>query len=179
VLTLHRLSAGYRVLYSAILLFMAGGTAAHTAHQGARTGIAPAAIAQWYRGNEDDPAATVFLFPKTFEELLGDAWLSITTYALALLIFGAVMARSGAARSTGMALLLGYAAGAVLLSAAPFLVAFVSASWAAVASGALIAQPILAAGMAGLAIWEMWVRRRRGPRFDPGRVAGRRATALE
>jgi hypothetical protein len=179
VLTLHRLSTGYRVLYSGVLLFMAAGTAAHSAHQAARTGIGPRAIAEWYRGNEGDVAATVLLFPKTFEEVLGDAWLAITTYALAFLILGALMARSGAARRVGTGLLVGYGVGAGVLAATPFLVAYGSAGWAAPASAALVAQPILAAAMAALAIWEMWARRGGGPRFDPARLAGRRAVSVD
>ncbi len=178
MLTLHRLSVGYRVLYTGVLLFMTAGTAAHTVHQAARTGISPTAMAEWYRGNEADPDASVMLFPRGFEEVLGDAWLALTTYALALLIFGAVMARSGIAPRTGTALLLAYAAGALTLSAAPFLVAFGSAAWAAPASVALVAQPALAAGLSGLAIYEMWARRARGPRFDPTRASGRAARPL-
>ena len=179
MLTLHRLSAGYRVLYSGVLLFMAAGTAAHTAHQAARTGIDPTSIAQWYRGNEADLAATVLLFPKSFEEVLGDAWLAITTYALAFPILGAVMARSGAARRVGTGLLVGYGVVAAVLAATPFLVAYGAAGWAVPASAALVAQPLLAAAMAALAIWEMWARRGRGPRFDPARLAGRRAVPVE
>ncbi|MEN8376711.1 MAG: hypothetical protein ABFS34_14890 [Gemmatimonadota bacterium] len=178
MLTLHRLSAGYRVLYTGVLLFMTAGTAAHTAHQAARTGLSPRAIAEWYRGNEGDAAATVLLFPRGFEEVLGDAWLALTTYALALLIFGAVMARSGVARRLGTGLLLAYVAGAVVLSASPFLVAFAGAGWAAPTSGALLAQPALAAGLSTLAMWEMWARRERGPRFDPERVVGRAAARV-
>lgn len=178
MLTLHRLSIGYRVLYTLVLLFMTAGTAAHTAHQAARTGLAPGQITDWYRGNDVDPAATVLLFPRSLEEVLGDSWLAITTYALALLIFGAVMARSGIARRAGTTLLLAYVGGAVVLSAAPFLVAFASPAWAAPASAALVALPAIAAGLSSLAIWEMWARRARGPRFDPERAAGRTAGGL-
>lgn len=172
MLTLHRLSSGYRVLYTSVLLFMTAGTATHTVHQVERAGLSPADIAGWYRGNADDPAAAAMLFPRSFEEVLGDAWLALTTYALALLIFGAIMARSGMAPRTATTLLLAYALGAATLSASPFLVAYGGAGWAAAASLALLAQPALAAALSGLAIWEMWARRRGGPRFDPARAAG-------
>ena len=158
------------MLYTGVLLFMTAGTAAHTAHQALRIGLTPAAISDWYRGNEADLEATTLLFPKTFEEVMGDASLAVSTYALALLVLGGVLARSGLARRTGGALLVAYLAGAVILAATPFLIRYSSPGWAVPASAALLALPVVAAALSGLAIWEMWARRGRGPRFDPARA---------
>ena len=63
MLTLHRLSPSYRLLYTFVLLFMTAGTAAHSVHQELRAGLAPREVAAWYRGNEEQPDAAVFPFP--------------------------------------------------------------------------------------------------------------------
>lgn len=170
MLTLHRLSFGYRFLYSAVLLFMTAGTLIHTVHQEVRTGISPAAIDAWYLGNENDPAAATLLFPKPFEEVIGDSWTALTTYTLAFLIFGGVLMRSDASPRLRAVLLLGYALGALATAAAPPLVRYASPAFAPLDTGALVLLPLLALAMTVLALRDMWPRRAAGPRVDRERT---------
>ncbi|MGI9190031.1 MAG: hypothetical protein ACR2F9_07785 [Longimicrobiaceae bacterium] len=169
MLTLHRLSRSYRILYSATLLFFTAGTAAHTLHQQLRVGILPAEIAVWYRGNESDLEAAVLLFPKSFEEVWEDVWLAVTSYTLAFLVFGGILTRSDAPAWLRMGLLLGFGVAAVAAGAAPLLVRYAGSGWAWLETATLLALPPLAAAMTALALREMWVRRAAGPRFDPAR----------
>lgn len=171
MLTLHRLPLGYRILYSGVLLFMTLGTAAHTLHQAVRVGISPHAVADWYRGNEHDgAAATALLFPRSFEEVLGDTWLALTTYTLALLIFGAILARADISPRWKAGLLLAYTLGALATAATPPLVRYRAAGFAWLDTVALAALPLLAAAMTLLCMWEMWAPLSEGPRVDPART---------
>ncbi len=166
MLTLHRLDAGYRLLYTGVLLFMTAGTVAHTAHQAARAGIRPAAVVAWYRGNENDRAAEALLFPRSAEEVLDDAWLAVTTYTLALLIFGGILYRSDAAPAVRATLIGGYTAAALVAGAAPPLVRWVSPGFAAVETAVLVLLPALALTMTTVALRDLWWRAEEGPRFD-------------
>jgi hypothetical protein len=170
MLTLHRLSLGYRVLYTGVLLFMTAGTAIHSVHQHVRTGVGPSAVAAWYRGNESDPDAAVMLFPRSFEETFGDAWLSITSYTLAFIVLGAILARSDAGPRAKGGLLAGYGLGAAFASAAPLLVRYASPAFAVLDTAALVAMPLIAVAISGVCIRDMWLRRSAGPRFDPARA---------
>jgi hypothetical protein len=170
MLTLHRLSLSYRLLYTAVLLFMTAGTAAHSLHQELRAGLAPSRVAAWYRGNEDRPDAQVLLFPKSFEEVWGDAWTALTTYALALLVFGGILMRSDAAPRTRAALVGGYALCGLAAAAAPLLVRYASPGFAWLESAVLLALPLLALAMTALAARDMWPRRGAGPRVDAARA---------
>lgn len=165
MLTLHRLPRGYRVLYTATLLFFTAGTAAHTLHQAVRTGVGPAAVAAWYRGNEADADAAVLLFPKPFEEVWGDVWTALFTYTLAFLVFGGILMRSDADARLRAGLLLGFVAGAFAAAAAPLLVRYAGAGWAWLDTAALVALPLFAATMTAIPVREMWLRRTAGPRF--------------
>lgn len=169
MLTLHRLGVPYRVLYTAVLVFMTAGTAAHSLHQALRAGISPREVAAWYRGNEEQAEATVLLFPKTFEEVWGDVWTALTTYTLALLVFGGIIMRSDAAPWTRAGLVGGYALGALGAAAAPLLVRYLAAGFGALASSVLVALPLLALGMTAIGVRDMWFRRSGGPRVDPSR----------
>ncbi len=171
MLTLHRLTLSYRILYSGVLLFMAAGTLVHTVHQEVRIGIQPAEVAAWYRGNEADVDATVLLFPRSFEEVWGDVWTAALTYTLALLIFGSILARSAAPPALRAGLLLGYTVGGAAAAAVPLLVRYAAPGWAWLDTAALVLLPGIAMAMAGIAIAEMWLRRTAGPRFDPARQA--------
>lgn len=169
MLTLHRLSFGYRLLYSAVLIFMTAGTIVHGVHQHARAGVWPAEVAAWYRGNAGDPNATLFLFPKTFEEVVGDAWTVLFTYTLALLVFGGILFRSDAAPKVRAGLIGGYALAALAAAAAPLLIRYVSPVFAWFDTLALLLLPLLALAMTGIALRDMWLRRGAGPRVDPSR----------
>ncbi|HEX6941069.1 MAG TPA: hypothetical protein VF158_16750 [Longimicrobiales bacterium] len=167
MLTLHRLSLGYRLLYTGVLVFMTAGTAAHALHQHARAGIAPSDIAAWYRGNADDPNATLLLFPRSFEEVLGDASLALTSYALALAIFGAILYRSEARPGVRAALVGSYGAAGIIAASAPLLVRYASAAFAWLDAAALLALPVFALAMTVVAMHDMWRRRDSGLRLDP------------
>jgi hypothetical protein len=169
MLTLHRLSFSYRLLYTAVLVFMTAGTAVHSLHQEMRAGLAPGDVAAWYRGNDDEPDATVLLFPKGAEEVLEDVWMALTTYALALLIFGGVLMRSDAAPRVRAGLIGGYALGGLAAAAAPPLVRYVAGGFAWIGSAALVALPLFAVAMTAVAVRDMWMRRAAGPRVDPAR----------
>jgi hypothetical protein len=169
MLTLYRLSFSYRLLYTVVLLFMTAGTAAHSLHQELRAGVAPREVAAWYRGNEQQPDAAVLLFPKRFEEVWEDVWEALTTYTLALLIFGGILVRSEAGPKVRAGLVGGYALGGLLAAAAPLLVRYVTAGFAPLLTAVLVALPALALAMAGVGVCEMWFRRTAGPRVDPAR----------
>lgn len=169
MLTLHRLSLGYRLLYSGVLAFMTAGTVVHAVHQHVRGGIGPADVAAWYRGNADDPDAATLLFPKTFEEVLGDVWLALSSYTLALVVFGSILARSDARPAAKAALVAGYAAAGLVAAAAPVLVRYVAAGFAWADAAAFVALPAFACAMTAVALRDMWLRRDAGPRFDPAR----------
>lgn len=169
MLTLHRLAFPYRLLYTAVLLFMTAGTAAHSLHQEMRAGLAPAEVADWYRGNEQEADAKVLLFPKRFEEVWEDVWEALTTYTLALLIFGGILMRSDAGPGARAGLVGGYALGGMAAAAAPLLVRYVGAGFALLYSGTLFVLPLLALAMTGVAVREMWLLRTAGPRVDPSR----------
>lgn len=169
MLTLHRLNVPYRLLYTAVLFFMTVGTAMHSVHQEVRSGFTPAEIAAWYRGNEEQPEAVELLFPKRFEEVWEDVWVAVTTYTFALLIFGGIMTRSDATPRARAGLVGGYALGGITAAAAPLLVRYVAAGFAPLLTFALVALPLLAIAMLGVAVRDMWFRRKAGPRMDPAR----------
>lgn len=167
MLTLHRLSLGYRILYTGVLVFMTAGTVVHGVRQHVRSGVGPALVAAWYRGNEADPAATVLLFPRSFEETLGDAWLSITSYTIAYLVLGSILVRSEASRRTKEVLLLGYGLAALMASAAPLLVRYAAAGFAVLDSAALVALPLLSLAIMAVAVRDMWSEPEAPVRFRP------------
>lgn len=167
MLTLHRLHLGYRLLYTGVLVLMTAGTAVHTIHQAERGGLAPSAVAAWYRGNEDDAGATVFLFEKSAEEVWADVWLHSTTYTVAFLVFGSLLFRSGIRRGVQAGLLGAFATLALAATAAPLLVRYAAAPFAALLTVPLVLQPLLAVAMTAIVAGEMWFWRTAGMRFEP------------
>lgn len=167
MLTLHRLNLGYRILYSGVLVFMTAGTWIHGVHQHARAGLWPAQVAAWYRGNADDPNAPLLLFPRSFEEVIGDVSLTLGSYALALLIFGTILYRSDARPALRTGLLTGYAVGGILAGVAPFLIRYASPLFAWIDTVALLLLPLFALAMTLLALHDLWMRRAAGLRVDP------------
>lgn len=170
MLTLHRLPRSQRILYTGVLAFMTAGTFAHALHQHLRAGLTPAGIAAWYRGNEDDPAATLLLFPKTLAETAGDVETALVTYVLALLVLGSIVARSDAPARVRAALIGGYAAATLAAAASPLLVRYAGGGWAWLHLGATAALAALAVAITSIAVRDMWARRAAGPRFDPARM---------
>lgn len=167
MLTLHRLHLGYRVLYTGVLLFMAAGTAVHTIHQAERGGIAPSAVADWYRGNEDDAQATVFLFEKSLEEVWADVWLHSTTYTIAFVVLGSLLFRSSLRRDVQAGLLGAFAVLGLSATFAPLFVRYGAAGFAWLLTVPLVLQPILAVAISASVMAEMWIWRTAGMRFEP------------
>jgi hypothetical protein len=174
-LTLHRLHLGYRILYTGVLLFMAAGTAVHTVHQAERGGIAPSAVADWYRGNEEDPDAVVFLFPKSLEEVWSDVWLHSTTSAIAFVVLGSLLFRSSIRRSLQATLLGGFALLGFCATVAPLLVRYADDAFAWLLTVPLVVLPVVATTILAITVGEMWIWRTAGMRFEPraGEQAGR------
>ena len=166
-LTLHRLHFGYRILYTGVLLFMALGTLVHTVHQAERGGIAPSAVADWYRGNEDDADATVFLFEKSLEEVWSDVWLTSSTYAIAFVVLGSILFRSGIRRALQAALMVPFAVLALAAVAGPLFVRYASGGFAWLITIPLIVLPGLALTIFVITTGEMWFWRSAGMRFEP------------
>ena len=175
-LTLHRLHLGYRILYTGVMLFMVAGTVVHTLHQAERGGIAPSAVADWYRGNEEDADATVFLFPKSLEEVWSDVWLHSTTYAIAFVVLGSLLFRSSIGRALQATLLGGFALLGVCATAAPLLVRYAGGGFAWLLTVPLTGLPVLAIAISAITVGEMWIWRTAGMRFEPraGEQGGRR-----
>ncbi len=171
LLTLHRLPESYRILYTGILVFILLTQGAGLAQQVARGGLTPAAVGEWWLGNEDDPAATRLLFAKPGAEVLDGVWRRGIADLIPGIVLMALVIRS-ASRARG-ALAAGAAVFAVADTLAPAAVRY---GGRALAAPALVAQLGLAAvalTIAGLAIHEMWLRRKAGPRFHmPPRPAG-------
>lgn len=165
LLTLHRLPDGYRVLYTGILAFFAVGYAAGLLQQELRSGLSPAGIGDWYLGNEDDPAATAFLFPKERHEILDAVWRRGLANLLPAVVLLALLARASAGRWARWGLAVAIGGCAMIDLASPVLVRYGGRAWAA---PALIAQTGLAVATlaAALLCWrEMWLEREAGPRF--------------
>ena len=179
-LTLHRLHLGYRLLYTGVLLFMTAGTVVHTVHQAERGGLAPSAVADWYLGNEDDPEAAVFLFPKTFEEVWADVWLHSTTYAIAFVVLGSLLFRSGIPRSQQATLLGTFAVLGLLATIAPLAVRYGGSGFAWLLTVPLVLLPLLAVIATAIVAGEMWFWRTAGMRFEPrhGELARSRADGV-
>lgn len=166
-LTLHRMHLGHRLLYTGVLLFMTAGTVIHAIHQAERGGLSPSAVADWYRGNEGDADAAALLFPKTLEEVWADVWLHSTTYAIAFVVLGALLFRSGIARAYQAALLAGFAGLALMATAAPLLVRYAGAGFAWLITAPLIVLPMLSLAIFAITAGEMWIWRTAGMRFEP------------
>ena len=166
-LTLHRLHLGHRLLYTGVLLFMTAGTIVHTVHQAERGGIAPSAVAAWYRGNEDDPGATVFLFAKSLEEVWSDVWLHSTSYAIAFVVLGSLLFRSGISRALQATLLGGFALLSLATVVAPLLIRYVAGGFAWMLTVPLVLLPAFAVVILGITASEMWIWRTAGMRFEP------------
>lgn len=175
LLTLHRLPRGYRVLYSGVLLFILAGLAAGLLQQQLRAGLSPAGLADWFLGNAADPEATRLLFAREPAEVLDAAWRRTMADVLPLVVVLALWFRSSRDRW-----LRGGLGGLLVLAtlvdvAAPGLLLWGGRGFGAAAYAARLARTGAAAAIAVLCLWEMWARRRAGPRFRSG-VGGRART---
>lgn len=170
LLTLRRLPPGYRLLYTGVLVFFVLGHAAGLIQQHLRGGLTPRGASEWVLGNEDDPDATRFLFPRSREEVLDDVWRRSLADVIPTLVVLALLFRSGAAAPFrgGLSVLL--VSTALADTTGPALVAALGPGLGAVwwAAQVLLAGAVLAA--ASTCILEMWGPRHGGPRFH-GEVA--------
>jgi hypothetical protein len=165
LLTLRRLPAAYRVLYTAVFCFFTLGHAVGLLQQQIRVGLTPRGAAEWVLGNEDDPDATRLLFPRDGAAVLDDAWRRGLADVIPTIVVLALLFRSawpGGARATlGTAL----CAAALLDMTGPALVLALGSALGWVWWGA---QLVLAGGVAmaaALCIAEMWRFRAAGSRF--------------
>lgn len=177
LLTLHRLPRGYRLLYSGVLLFILAGLAAGLLQQQLRAGLSPAGFADWFLGNAGDPEASRLLFARGPAEVLDAVWRRSMADVLPLVVLLALWFRSSRARWLRMGLAVLLATGTLLDLAAPALMLWGGRDFGAVAFGAGLARAGAAAAIAVLCLWEMWARRRAGPRFRPRARVRSRARA--
>ncbi len=154
--TLSELIGAQRILYGAVAVFMAAGSWVHLVHQEVRAGVTPASVAGWYRGNEEDPEARTLLFARSAAEVSEDAWMAATTYALAGVVFMALLVRTDLRRGTLALHVAGWAMVTLGLTAGPFLVRYGSSAWAAAESALLLGAPLLASAGAGTVVWNLW-----------------------
>lgn len=172
LLTLHRLPAGYRVLYAGILAFFLAGYGAGLVQQHLRSGLSPAGIVDWYRGNEDDPDAERLLFPKEGHEVLDAAWKRSLADVLPAIVMIALLARASAPRGVRWPLAGAIVALAIADTAAPAAVRWGGAAWGAPAFLAQTGLALAAAAAAAVCLRDIGPGRRAGPRFRrPGEAA--------
>lgn len=172
LLTLHHVPAGYRILYTGLALLLVLGFGTGLVEQHLKSGLAPRAMAEWFRGNESDPAATELLFAKPPSEILDETWDRAMADALSAVVLLALLFRAGSATATRRGLEAGIVGFAFFDMAGPVLI-----RW----GGAWLAWPAAAArwglflgslAVAGLVLSDIWLRRAEGPRFHDGAAAG-------
>lgn len=172
LLTLHRLPSGYRVLYTGILVFFLAGYGAGLVQQHLRAGLSPAGVAAWYLGNEDDPDADRFLFPKEGHEILDAVWRRSLADVLPAIVLIALLARASAPRGVRWPLAGMIVTLAIADTLAPAALATGGSGWAI---PAFVARVGLAAGalvVAGVCLRDVLLRRAEGARFRRPGAAG-------
>lgn len=175
LLTLHRLSRGYRVLFSGVLLFIVAGFGAGLARQHLRSGVTPEAIADWHLGNRGERDVDQLLFRAGPAEVLDRVWRRSLGIVIPLIVLLALWFRasvSARARAGATALLTGLA---LVDVASPALVRYVATGSPVTAWAAWLGQvglPVAALGVASVCLWQMWARREAGPRFRDRVEAG-------
>lgn len=169
-LTLHRLPAGHRILYTGVLGFLVLGFAAGLVQQHLRAGLTPGGVAAWWLGNADDPAAAALLFPKDAGEILDATWRREMVDVLPAIVLAALLARAALGDRTRRGLSAGVLGLAAADLAAPAAVRWGGAAFAGPALAAQLGLAALAAVGAGLCLRDLWLRP--GPRLrapDAGR----------
>jgi uncharacterized membrane protein (DUF485 family) len=172
LLTFHHVPAGYRILYTGVSLLLALGYGVGLLEQHWRGGLSPRSIAEWYRGNEVDPAPDELLFPREASEILDETWNRAMADAVPAVILLALLFRAGSASAARRGLEAAIVAFAFADMTGPALV-----RW----GGAWLAWPVAVArwGLFGsavavtaLVLREVWLRRAAGPRFESAAEAG-------
>lgn len=172
LLTLHRLPGGYRLLYSAVLLFFVVGYATGLLQQALQAGLTPGAAADWWLGNAGDPDATRLFFAKDPHLVLDAVWRRTLSNVIPVVVILALLVRSSLPEAAFRALAALLVSTALFDLASPALVRWGGRWWG---TPALAAQVGLAASatVAAVVCWtDMWVREKAGPRFwremEPG-----------
>jgi hypothetical protein len=149
-------SPSTKVLLTLFLAAVLGGLAVALLQYCDRAGLGARGAIEWVRGNEDDPEPAEIKAPKTYRELL-----SIThdhAFALPLLLFVLLHLVALTAISEGAKIALYTIAFFSLFAtlSAPWLIAYVGPSWAALlrAAGACLAGSIGFSAL--LSLWEIW-----------------------
>lgn len=168
LLTLFRLSGGYRVLYSAVLFFFVLGHGAGLAQQALQAGLTPEAVADWWLGNASDPNAERLLFAKEPHLVLDAVWRRTLSGVLPVVVTLALLFRSSLPRTPFRALAVVLVATALLDIAAPALVRWGGRAWGAPALAAQVGLAASVAASAAVCWHDMWLRPEAGPRFRRG-----------
>ena len=168
LLTLRKLPAGYRVLYTAVLACFALGHATGLIEQQLRAGLTPRGAAEWILGNEDDPDAAHLLFPRDAAAVLDDVWRRSLADVIPTVVTLALVFRAGgpgAARATLGSVLFGTA---LLDMTGPALVRALGPALGWVWWSAQITLTLGICACAALCVGEMWRLRASGSRFRQG-----------
>jgi thiamine biosynthesis lipoprotein len=129
-----------------------------------KTGMTPAGVRDWYRGNEADAAATVMTFEKTFRELLDATHPHLFGQGVLLFILSHIVALTGLSERKKIALYLVSFAAMLLDAAMPWLIRYVSPSLAPLSIASLLLLTSAFALQVILPIREMWFLNGRGRR---------------
>lgn len=172
LLTLRRLPAGYRTLYTAVLCCFALGHAAGLIEQTLRSGLTPRGAAEWILGNEEDGDATRLLFRRDAGAILDEVARRSLADVVPTIVVLALVFRAGWPESVRVG------AGTVLCSAAlldmlgPALLLTFGPALGWVAWGAQLVLAVGVSTAAALVTLEMWVFRARGSRFHAPEALG-------
>lgn len=165
LLTLHRLSGGYRFLYSAVLLFFVLGHGVGLAQQALQAGLTPGAVADWWLGNAGDPDATRLLFEKDPHLVVDAVWRRTLSNVIPVVVILALLFRSSLPEAPFRALAGVLVATALLDVASPALVRWGGRAWGGPALAAHVGLAASVALAAAVCWTDMWLRRDAGPRF--------------
>lgn len=166
LLTLHRLPAGYRVLYSGILTFALLSVVVGLIQQQIRAGLSPTGAAEWILGNADRESAIRLLFARAPQEVLDEMWRRSLGVILPTVVLSALLFRSSAPGFLRGILTASLAASGLLEVLGPGVV------WI---TGSKLTGWVWFLGQIGFGLTvaltstvclrDMWARRAAGPRF--------------
>jgi len=149
--TLRRAPRPLRLIYAGFLLLVAIGVLTQISFQVGRIGLAPRAIARFYRGDE---TGDVLAFPKTFGQLLEITHAHAFTMALVFLVLAHLFVATEASTAVKGVVLGAVFAGLVGDLMAPWLTRYVAAGCAWIALGSWVLESLGLAVLVGVSGWE-------------------------
>lgn len=165
LLTLRRLSRGYRLLYGGVLVFFVAGHVVGLVHHAVQAGLTPDATADWWLGNAGDADATRLLFAKDPHLVLDAIWRRSLANVIPTVVILALAFRSSLSGRAFGALAAVLVGTALVDLAAPALVRWGGRVWGAPALAARIGLVASVAVSAAVCWRDMWLRPEAGPRF--------------